>query len=204
MGTLAFRTHDPAIIAPQLEGRLRAEIGEAMPIPFQIGDQKPSAGFRDSEVFRSLTGGRSTPHLLFLQHFEFSSPRPATLDVDINKQHLTSYVGSLIYCATLQKSVGAEIHLETGKPPHFMGDDALCSRLNGQAELLKSAGNFLRNSLTVGAQAIHIQPFLRVIPYQGHSIVISHTLPKSTNLGFSSILDAKDWFSLLGKIEAAL
>ncbi|BCM94273.1 hypothetical protein IAD21_06176 [Abditibacteriota bacterium] len=204
MGTLAFRTHDPATIAAQLEGKLRGETGGTTPIAYEIGAQNPSDGFRASEVFRSLVGGRSTPHLLFSLRFDFSQPCPTTLEVDLNKQHLTSYVGSLVFYTPIHKSVGTGVTLQAGKSPIFTGEAAVCSRLNSCADLTKSAGAFLNKSLTVGAQAIHIHPFLQIVPYQNASMVIAHTLPKSVNLGFGSIMNAKEWFSLLDKIKATL
>lgn len=207
MSTLAFRTHDRNKIATQVEEKLRSEIGASTPIPYTIEDGDPhstSRGALMGELYRTAFGGRSSPNLLFTISFNIEQPRPANLRVQVNKQGIGSYAGSLLYSTTLPRPLTEQIQLEDSKAPRFTGDTEESAKLNANSDLIKRVLKFTRTRSQAGAVTFTIPRYCVLAPDGTQSILVINTLQRPTSFGFSASLDAKEFLDIATLIEATL
>ncbi len=208
MNNLAYGNQQPDKVGPQVEEKLRKELGAAAPLPYQVeaGDAAAtSAATVLGDVAKGLFGGR--PDLLFTLVFDLSAPRPAQLRASVDRQGVGCHVGALVYSARLSKPVKGEASLDAPKMfggSKFSGDADTAGKLNGKGDLLKRLGKLVRTEAEIGGQTIHGERLVKVSPSDGGSLVILSTLPRPTSMGMDAALDAKDFFDVLGMIEAAL
>ncbi len=154
MANTAFGSQKPEKIAPVLEEMLRKEIGAPMPIAYQIMNAETrsvSAQSLLSDYGRMIVGGNETP--LFLLQFTLAMPRPAELQVRVNRQGIGAHVGLLSYAARLVKPIGSEVSLEPPKTfgaSKCIGDPQGIARLNNNGDLLKRLNKLARTESEVG------------------------------------------------------
>jgi len=208
MNNLAYTSQDPATIGPKVEEKVREEVGASAPLPFQVeaGEAATvSVGSFLGDVAGALVGGKD--ETLFRLHFDLAQPRPAHLQVNVNRQGVGSHVGLLLYTAKLAKPVGGEVSLEDPKflgKSKFAGDGAVCGKLNANGELIKRANNFARVESQSGGLTLKLKRCCRVVPHEGGSMLVVGTLPRPVKMGFGAAIDAKDFFDIADMIEAAL
>jgi hypothetical protein len=208
MNNLAYNSQDAAIVGPKVEEKVREEVGAGAPIPFQVemGDAgKATVGSVLKEIGGALVGGKD--ETLFQLQFDLPQPRPAQLQVNVNRQGIGSHVGLLLYSAKLSKPVFGEVALEDPKffgKSKFTGDAAVCGKLNANGELIKRANNFARVESQSGGLTLKINRCCRIVPHEGGSMLVVGTLPRPIKMGFNATIDAKDFFDIADMIEAAL
>jgi hypothetical protein len=208
MNNLAYNSQDAAIVGPKVEEKVREEVGASAPIPFQVemGDAgKATVGSVLKEIGGALVGGKD--ETLFQLQFDLPQPRPAQLQVNVNRQGIGSHVGLLLYSAKLSKPVFGEVALEDPKffgKSKFTGDAAVCGKLNANGELIKRANNFARVESQSGGLTLKINRCCRIVPHEGGSMLVVGTLPRPIKMGFNATIDAKDFFDIADMIEAAL
>ena len=208
MANTAFGSQKPEKIAPVLEEMLRKEIGAPMPIAYQIMNAETrsvSAQSLLSDYGRMIVGGNETP--LFLLQFTLAMPRPAELQVRVNRQGIGAHVGLLSYAARLVKPIGSEVSLEPPKTfgaSKCIGDPLGIARLNNNGDLLKRLNKLARTESEVGGLKLKIERFLKIVPQASGSLFILNTLPRATSMGFGATLDAKEFLDLVALVEATL
>jgi hypothetical protein len=208
MANTAFGSQKPEKIAPVLEEMLRKEIGAPMPIAYQILNAETrsvSAQSLLSDYGRMIVGGNETP--LFLFQFTLAMPRPAELQVRVNRQGIGAHVGLLSYAARLVKPIGSEVSLEPPKmfgASKCIGDPQGIARLNNNGDLLKRLNKLARTESEVGGLKLKIERFLKIVPQASGSLFILNTLPRATSMGFGATLDAKEFLDLVALVEATL
>ncbi len=208
MANTAFGSQKPEKIAPVLEEMLRKEIGAPMPIAYQIMNAETrsvSAQSLLSDYGRMIVGGNETP--LFLLQFTLAMPRPAELQVRVNRQGIGAHVGLLSYAARLVKPIGSEVSLEPPKTfgaSKCIGDPQGIARLNNNGDLLKRLNKLARTESEVGGLKLKIERFLKIVPQASGSLFILNTLPRATSMGFGATLDAKEFLDLVALVEATL
>jgi hypothetical protein len=208
MNNLAYNSQDAAIVGPKVEEKVREEVGASAPIPFQVemGEAgKATVGSVLKEIGGALVGGKD--ETLFQLQFDLPQPRPAQLQVNVNRQGIGSHVGLLLYSAKLSKPVSGEVALEDPKffgKSKFTGDAAVCGKLNANGELIKRANNFARVESQSGGLTLKINRCCRIVPHEGGSMLVVGTLPRPIKMGFNATIDAKDFFDIADMIEAAL
>src|ERR1041384_2450942 len=208
MNNLAYTSQDPATIGPKVEEKVREETGASAPLPYQVeaGEAATlSVGSFVRDVAGALVGGKDEK--LFSLHFDLAEPRPAHLQVNVNRQGVGSHVGLLLYTANLNKPIGGEVSLEDPKflgKSKFTGDGAVCGKLNANGELIKRANNFARVESQSGGLTLKIKRCCRVVPHEGGALLIVASLPRPVKMGFGASIDAKDFFDIADMIEAVL
>src|SRR5438067_10031786 len=119
MNNLAYTSQDPATVGPKVEEKVREELGASAPVAYQVemGEAATvSVGSFLRDVGSALVGGKD--EALFRLNFDLTQPRPAQLQVNINRQGVGSHVGLLLYSTKLAKPVAGEVSLED---PKFFG-----------------------------------------------------------------------------------
>jgi len=208
VNNLAYTSQDAATVGPKVEEKVREEVGASAPLSYEVeaGDASTaSVGSFLGDVAGALLGGKDKT--LFNIHFELPQPRPAHLQVSVNRQGVGSHVGLLLYTAKLSKPVYGEVALEEPKffgKSKFAGDAAASGRLNANGELIKRANNFARVESQSGGLTLKIKRLCKLVPEDGGSRLIVATLPRPVKMGFGAAIDAKDFFDIADMIEAAL
>lgn len=208
MNNLAYSSQDVEKVGPKIEELIRKEVGASSALAYEVEDGaagKTTAGTVLAESVKLLFGGKET--LLFSLYFNLSQPRPANLEVHVNKQGLGCHVGSLLYSAVLAKPVSGEASLEAPKTfgsSKFSGDPATSQKLNANGDLVKRANKFARTESQSGGIKIKIDRFCKVVPQDSGSLLVIRTLPRPTSMGTSATVDAKDFFDIAAMVEAAL
>src|SRR5947209_2042295 len=160
VNNLAYTSQDAATVGPKVEEKVREEVGASAPLSYEVeaGDASTaSVGSFLGDVAGALLGGKDKT--LFNVHFELPQPRPAHLQVSVNRQGVGSHVGLLLYTAKLSKPVYGEVALEEPKffgKSKFAGDAAASGRLNANGELIKRANNFARVESQSGGLTLKI------------------------------------------------
>jgi hypothetical protein len=203
MTNLAFGSQKAEKIAPSVEELLRKETGAGGPIVYEIED----AGTADHSIKSLLKdlgttafGGDVT--LLFKLHFHLTQPRAADLAVDVIRQGMGAYAGSLAYAAVLSRKVGSKVALGDGK--QFSGDADAAAKLNASKDLLKKCNAFAMTSGGITGFEISIARRLEVQPREGGALLVAVTLPRSKMMGLSASMASKEFFELVNDLEAAL
>lgn len=208
MNNLAYNSQDPATVGPKVEEKVREEIGASGPLTYQVemGEKtEVTVGRFFKDIGRSLLGGRA--ETLFCLHFILPQPRPAELDVLVDRQGIGSHVGPILYSAKLSKPVAAEVALEPPKTfgkSKFAGDPAASEKLNAKSDLIKRANDFARTESQCGGLTVKIERFCKLVPCENGSALIVRTLSRPIKMGFGATLDAKDFFDIASMVEAAL
>ena len=207
MNNFAYTSQDVNYIGPKVEEKIREELGAPSPLPYQVEDGgagPTSAGTFFSDLATGILGGKS--NLLFNLHFDLTHPRPAHLQVSVDRQGVGSHVSLLLYSTWLAKPVGGEIYLEDPKTfgkSKFKGDPA-SERLNANGELIKRANTFARTESQSGGLKLTMNRFCKVMPQPNGTMLVIATLPRPTKMGFSVAIDAAEFFDISAMIEAAL
>lgn len=203
----AFMSQKPEKIVPQIEEKLRKELGLSAPLLSQVEDRGAEQGIGAvlKDIAGNLFGGKE--NLLFTIHFQIPQPRPVDLDVHVARQGVGAHVSSLVYSTKLSKAVAAETSLEDPKTfgkSKFTGDPAASEKLSSKGDILKMANNLARNEGEVGGLKITIKRLCKVLPQAGGSLLVIQTIPRMTSMGFSCSLDAKEFCEVAALIETAL
>jgi hypothetical protein len=187
---------------------VREEVGASAPLAYQVEMGEAAAlsvGSFLRDVGSAIVGGKD--QALFRLHFDLAQPRPAQLQVAVNRQGVGSHVGLLLYSAQLAKPVGSEVTLEEPKffgKSKFTGDGAACGKLNANGELIKRANNFARTESQSGGLTLKIKRCCRLIPNEQGALLVIGTLPRPVKMGLGAAIDAKDFFDIADMIEATL
>ena len=206
MNNLAYNSQQPDKVGPQVEEKLRKELGASAPLMYQV--ESGEAGSTSvssvlSDMGRALVGGKS--ERLFTLVFDLpasTAPRAAQLRANVNRQGIGSHVGLLLYSTRLNKPVKGEVTLEAkGK---FGGEAETAARLNAKGDLLKRLGKFARTEAEIGGLKLKIERLVKIMPREDGTLLVVSTLGRTTGMGFDATLDAKEFFDIAGMAEAAL
>ncbi len=207
MNNLAYNSQQPDKVGPQVEEKLRKEVGASAPIGYKVEDQggTTSVGSVLSDMARGLFGGKS--ELLFTLVFDLTQPRRAELRAAVARQGVGCHVGGLLYSIQLAKSVKSEVTLEPPKSfgtAKFMGDAEAIGKLNAKGDLLKRVAKFARTETELGGLKIKIDRLVKIVPQESGTLLAISTLGRPTSMGFDASLDAKEFFDIAAQIEALL
>ena len=207
MNNLAYNSQDAAYVGPKVEEKVREELGANAPLAYQVeaGDAATATlGSVLGDIGSALVG--RTDNMLFRLNFDLPQPRPAQLQINVNRQGVGSYVGMLVYSAQLSKPIGGEVTLEDPKlfgKSKFTGD-ATSAKLNANGDLIKRANSFVRTESQSGGLTLKIKRSFRLLPHESGSLLVIGTLPRPIKMGLSATVDAKDFFDIAEMIEKAL
>src|SRR5258706_8636613 len=148
MNNLAYTAQDAAVVGEKVEEKVGEEPGAGAPLTYQVEAGEASgatAGTLLRDIGAALVGG--SDQTLFRLHFDLTNPRPAHLQVNVNRQGVGTHVGLLLYSAKFNKPVSGEIALEDPKffgKAKFTGDAAVTGKLNANGDLIKRSNEFAR------------------------------------------------------------
>jgi hypothetical protein len=205
---MVFGNQDAAKIGPKVEESLSKDLKAAQPIPYRTEDGeagKTSAATVLGDVAGALFGGHS--ELLFSLIFDIPQPRACQLQANVFRQGVGSYVGGLLYSASLAKPVASEVQLDEPKflsSAKFSGDPSAAGRLNGAGDLGKRLNKFARVEVELGSLTIKGPHVVRLSPDGSGSRFVVSTLPKPVMMGMSFSLDPAEFCALASAVEAAL
>ena len=208
MNNLLYGNQQPEKVSAQVEEKLRKELGDTVPVPFQIesGEAgKTTVGSVLGDMGRALIGGHA--NLLFALIFDIAAPRPAQLRVSVIRQGVGCYVGSLLYSTKLSKSVKSEVTLEPPKTfgsSKFIGDTEAAAKLNAKGDIAKRVGKFARTQSDMGSITVKMDRLFKIVPQDSGSLLVINTLPRMTSMGMDAAMDSKEFMEIAGLIEAAL
>lgn len=208
MNNLAYNSQDAATVGPKVEEKVREEIGASGPVTYKVemGEgTKATVGRFLSDIGHTLLGG--TAETLFCLRFDLPQPRPAQLDILVDRQGMGSHVGPLLYSAKLSRPVGAEVALEAPKTfgkSKFTGDETVCAKLNANGDLIKRANGFARVESQCGGLTVKIERCCKLVPDENGSMLVIRTLSRPIKMGFGATIDAKDFFEIAEMVEKAL
>lgn len=211
MNNLAYNSQQPDKVGPQVEEKLRKELGASSPLMYQVesgeaGSTSASSIF--SDMGHALIGGKS--ERLFTLVFDLpalTAPRTAQLRATVNRQGVGSHVGLLLYSTQLNKPVKGEVTLEAPKGfggSKFGGEVETSAKLNARGDLLKRLGKFARTESEIGGLKLRIERLVKIMSREDGTLLVISTLGRTTSMGFDATLDAKEFFDIAGLIEAAL
>ena len=208
MNNLAYGTQQQEKIAPQIEEKLRKELGAPAPLQYQVvvsGAAATSAKTVLGDIAGGLVGHHSDS--LYTISFDPPQPRPFHLDVKIDRQGVGCHAGLLLYTAQTNKPLKGEVTLDPGKlfsGPKFAGDPDACARLNAKGDLAKRVMKFARTEAELGGMTIRQDRVVRIIPQDGVALVMIGTLGRPTSMGMDVSLDAKEFLDIFKMIEQVL
>lgn len=208
MNNLAYTSQDPAYIGEKVEEKVREEIGGDAAVPYIVEQgeaETASVGSFLGDIGNALVGGSS--NTLFRLNFSLPRPRPAELQVSINRQGVGSHAGLLLYSTEFAKPVPGEVALEDPKfwgKSKFAGDAGVAEKLNANGDLIKKVNNLARVESESGGLTLNIKRLCKVMPRGAGSVLVIATLPRPTKMGFSATVDAEEFFEIAALVEAAL
>jgi hypothetical protein len=208
MNNLAYGSQQPEKVGPQVEEKLRKELGAAAPLPYKVeaaGTGGTTAGTVLADVARGLFGGQA--NTLFTLVFDLTAPRPAQLRAVVERQGVGCHVGPLLYSAPLSKAVKGEVTLEGPKmfgAAKFTGEADVSAKLNAKGDLLKRLGKLARTESEIGGLTLKMERLVKLAPQEQGALLVVGTLPRSTSMGMDAALDAKEFMDLAALIEGAL
>jgi hypothetical protein len=208
MNVLAYSSQNPDKVAPKVEDLLRRETGAEMPIRYEVAPgatERPAVGTVLKEGLALIFGKEET--LLFSLGFDIAQPRPAHLEVHMNRQGVGCHAGALLYSIRLAKPVAGEVWLEDPRAfgnSKFIGEPQTAERLNGNRELLKAVNRFSRTKSDIGGLSVSIPRFFKIAPADGSAALVAATLGQPHFLGFKMSMGAKEFFEIVKMIEDAL
>ncbi len=211
MNNLAYNSQQSDKVGPQVEEKLRKELGAAAPLMYQVESGEAgstSAASVLGDMGRALVGGKS--ERLFTLVFDLpasTAPRAAQLRAIVNRQGVGSHVGLLLYSTQLNKPVRGEVSLEAPRGfggSKFGGDAETAAKLNAKGDLLKRLGKFARTESEIGGLKLKIERLVKIMPREEGTLLVISTLGRTTGMGFDATLDAREFFDIAGMIETAL
>jgi len=188
-----------------VEEIVRKEIGAQSAVPYTVMNGSAAPYTIGAALRQGLFGGQVD--VAFQLNFDLPKPRPACLQISMDKQGVGCFAGTLLYSARLAKPVRGEVALEPPKTfgkSKFAGDPDASARLNANGGLLKLANNFARTESKVGGGTLKRERFCKIIPEGAGSVLVIASLPRTTSMGFSATVDCKDFFDIASLVEAAL
>ncbi len=206
MNNLAYGGQQPDKVGPQVEEKLRKELGATAPLTYQV--ESGEAGSTSissvlSDMGHALVGGKS--ERLFTLVFDLPpsiAPRAGQLRANVNRQGVGCHVGLLLYSTKLNRPVKGEATL--GPKGKFDGDAEAAAKLNAKGDVLKRLGKFARTESEIGGLKLKIERLVKVMPQADGALLVISTLGRTTGMGFDATLDAKEFFDLAALVEAAL
>ena len=208
MNNLAYGSQQQEKVVPQVEEKLRKEVGASSPIAYQVqagGAAGTSVGTVLGDIGRGLFGGR--PDVLFTITFDINTPVQVQLQTSVDRQGVGCHVGTLLYSAKLSKAVKGAVTLEAPKmfgASKFTGDTETAAKLNSKGDLLKRLGKLARTESEIGGLTLKLERMVKVVPQDQGALVVLSTLARPTSMGMDATLDAKEFIDLVGMIEKAL
>ncbi|MCL4506449.1 MAG: hypothetical protein M1434_08380 [Chloroflexi bacterium] len=208
MNNLAYGTQSPEKVAPQIEEKLRKELGSPSNIPYQVEDAGAagaSVGTVLGDMAKGLFGGHAD--LLFTVVFDISTPFPAQLRASVSRQGVGCHVGLLLYTTQMSKPVKSEVTFEAAKlfgSAKFSGDPEIISRLNAKGEIAKRIGKFSRTESEVGGLTIKTERVAKLMPQDGGALLVISTLPRMTSMGMDASLDAREFMDIAALVRQTL
>lgn len=208
MNNLAYTSQDPTYIGEKVEEKVREEVGATGPLSYQVqtGDAGAATiGSFLSDIGNALVGGKD--ETLLRLNFDLTEPRPANLQISINRQGVGSHAGLLMYSTKIAKPIAAEVALEDPKffgKSKFAGDTTVAAKLNANGDLIKRCNDLARVESQSGGLTLKIKRCCKVVPHEGGSMLIVGTLPRPVKMGFGAAIDAKDFFDIAAMVESAL
>ena len=202
---LVYRTREPDKIAQQLEERVRADLGAASPVPYEVHDTRALAqGGGLSDLGRLMIGS----HLESIATIVFRLPwhRPASLAVIASRVGLTAQCGSLLYEVDFDGPTGGPIGFQ--KKAFVAGagaDPATVARLNAVPDLGKRLDKVLRERSAFGAMVMEQPTHFAIEPAEQGSRMLLRTLGRPTGLLMNNATtDAGEVLGIARLIEGAL
>ena len=208
MNNLAYTSQDANYVGAKVEEKVREEVGATAPLTYQVETGEAgtaTVGSFLSDIGNALVGGADKT--LFRLNFDLMQPRPANLQISINRQGVGSHAGLLMYSTKISKPIAGEVALEDPKffgKSKFVGDATAAAKLNGNGDLIKRANDFARVESQSGGLTLKIKRCCKVVPHEGGSMLVITTLPRPIKMGFGAIIDAKDFFDIADMVEASL
>ena len=208
MNNLAYTSQDANYVGAKVEEKVREEVGATAPLTYQVETGEAgtaTVGSFLSDIGNALVGGADKT--LFRLNFDLTQPRPANLQISINRQGVGSHAGLLMYSTKISKPIAGEVALEDPKffgKSKFVGDATAAAKLNGNGDLIKRANDFARVESQSGGLTLKIKRCCKVVPHEGGSMLVITTLPRPIKMGFGATIDAKDFFDIADMVEASL
>ncbi|MHB8281039.1 MAG: hypothetical protein ACYDIA_25895 [Candidatus Humimicrobiaceae bacterium] len=210
MGNLAFSSQSSEKIATAIEEMIKRELGSKEPIPYTIEDQtsaKTNLKTVLGDMGSALFGG--TSEFLFNVVFTLEQPRPVKMMINIARQGIGARGEAIVFTSRLNKQVKSEVYLEAPKrfgTPLFAGDGEAVLKLNKNGVLLKRANLFSRVQAEIGGFTINIERYFKITPNEDDksSDFVVVNLPKMVSMGFSALIDIKEFLDIASLIEASL
>lgn len=208
MNNLAYTSQDASYVGGKVEEKVREEVGATAPLTYQVETGEAgtaTVGSFLSDIGNALVGGADKT--LFRLNFDLTQPRPANLQISINRQGVGSHAGLLMYSTKISKPIAGEVALEDPKffgKSKFVGDATAAAKLNGNGDLIKRANDFARVESQSGGLTLKIKRCCKVVPHEGGSMLVITTLPRPIKMGFGATIDAKDFFDIADIVEASL
>ena len=208
MNNLAYTSQDASYVGGKVEEKVREEVGATAPLTYQVETGEAgtaTVGSFLSDIGNALVGGADKT--LFRLNFDLTQPRPANLQISINRQGVGSHAGLLMYSTKISKPIAGEVALEDPKffgKSKFVGDATAAAKLNGNGDLIKRANDFARVESQSGGLTLKIKRCCKVVPHEGGSMLVITTLPRPIKMGFGATIDAKDFFDIADMVEASL
>jgi hypothetical protein len=206
MNNFAYVTQDAEKVSSKIEELVRKDLGSSSPLIYSIsqeGQTGVSASSLLTDIGRGLFGGKTKT--LFDMGFELNQPRKADININVCRQGIGCYVGTIGFFTKLNKPVNSTVALEDPKmfgSSKFAGDENASAKLNGNKDLLKLAAKLSRVKSDVGQTKM--DRYFKIEPSEGGSNLIVITLPRATSMGMSATTDAADFFEIADMIEKAL
>ena len=208
MNNLAYGNQQPEKVGPQVEEKLRKELGAAAPLPYKVkmaGAGSTTAGTVLADVARGLLGGQA--NTLFTLVFDLTAPRAAQLRAVVERQGVGCHVGPLLFSTALSKPVKGEVTLEGPKmlgASKFTGEAEASAKLNAKGDLLKRLGKLARTESEIGGLTLKMERLVKLAPQEKGAVLVVGTLPRSTSMGMDAALDAKEFMDLAAIVEGTL
>jgi hypothetical protein len=203
MNNLAYSSQDKQNVGSKVEELLRKELAASTPLMYEVeaeGAAETGARSMLKDARNAIFGGAATPILTL--HFQISQPRPAGLDVHLNRRGVGCYAGSLVYSTMINRSFNGEVWLDDeGK---FAGDSDAAGKLNIRKDLLKKCSAFAVTKGGLAGFEMKIPRFLRIAPNGQGAQIVAVTLPRSKSMGFSASFGSSEFFALANEIETAI
>ncbi|HYL97760.1 MAG TPA: hypothetical protein VEZ90_02310, partial [Blastocatellia bacterium] len=130
MNNLAYNSQDPEKVGPKVEEIIRKEVNASAPVPYRVESGNAAPYTVGSAIKEALIGGKTD--MLFRLDFDLAEPRPARLEVSIDKMGIGCFAGTLLYSARISRPVAGEVALEPPKTfgkSKFTGEPSTAGRL---------------------------------------------------------------------------
>jgi len=210
MGNLAFSTPSPEKIAVAIEQMIQKELGLKTGITYEIKDQNTARTSLHTilgDMGNALFTG--TSETLFNLNFTLESPKPAQIMINIARQGIGARGEAIVFTTSINKAIKSDVFLEAPRSfgiSKFGGDIEAAAKLNANGALLKRANLFSRVQADIGGFTVRIERFFKISPKEdgnGSELVVVN-LPKMVSMGFSALIDIKEFLDITAVIESVL